>query len=136
MDVAEVLDFVRANHHAILATMRSDDGVQMSPIAATVDAENKIVISTREPSIKVQNLRRSPFAWLFLFEDKFFGGWHQAEGPIEIVSLPDAMNGLIEYYRSISGEHPDWDEYRSAMTEQRRVLLRMTVKRVGPTKAG
>jgi PPOX class probable F420-dependent enzyme len=116
--------------------MRSDGGVQMSPIAATVDAENKIVISTREPSIKVQNLRRAPFGWLCLLEDQFFGVWHQAEGPIEIVSLPDAMNGLIEYYRSISGEHPDWDEYRSAMTEQRCVLLRMTVERVGPTKAG
>ena len=136
MDTEQLIDFVRQNHRAVLATSRSDGGVQMSPVAAGADAEGRVVVSSRETAMKVLNLRKRPKAWLCVFEDGFYGKWFQAEGPVEIVSLPEAMDGLMDYYRSISGEHPDWDEYRNAMNQERRVLVRMTVERVGPTKSG
>ena len=81
-------------------------------------------------------MRRTPYASLCVFTDRFFGGWVQVEGEIEVVSLPDAMEGLVEYYRRISGEHPDWDDYRATMVKDRRVLLRMTVRRAGPNRSG
>ena len=77
--------------------------------------------------MKVLNLRLRPQAWLCVFEDGFYGKWVQVEGPAEIISLPDAMDGLVDYYRSVSGEHPDWDDYRRAMTEERRVMVAITV---------
>jgi hypothetical protein len=86
--------------------------------------------------MKVLNLRRRPSAWLCVFEDGFYGKWIQVEGPAQIISLPEAMDGLVDYYRSVSGEHPDWDDYRRAMTEERRVLIEVTVERAGPSKAG
>ena len=136
MDTEQILDFVRENHRAVLATSRADGGIQLSPVAAGTDAEGRVVVSSRETAMKTLNLARRPRAWLCVFTDGFFGKWVQVEGSVEIVSLPDAMDGLVEYYRSVSGEHPDCDEYRRAMTDERRVLLKMTVDRVGPTKSG
>jgi PPOX class probable F420-dependent enzyme len=136
MDTEQALAFVSDHHRAVLATTRADGGVQLSPVAATTDPDGRIIVSSRETAMKTLNLRRRPRAWLCIFEDAFFGRWFQAEGPVEVVSLPGAMDGLVEYYRSVSGEHPDWDEYRKAMRDEKRVLLRMTIERVGPSKSG
>jgi len=105
-------------------------------VTVATDDSGRIVVSSRATAMKTLNLTRRPWAWMCAFEDRFFGKWFQAEGPVEIVSLPEAMDGLVDYYRSVSGEHPDWDEYRKAMREEQRVLLKMTVERVGPTKSG
>jgi PPOX class probable F420-dependent enzyme len=136
MDVASTLDFIRTNHRAVLATTRADGTTQMSPVTAGVDDEDRLVISTRETAYKVRHLRALPYAALCAFPDRFFGDWVQVEGPVEIVSLPEAMEPLVEYYRRISGEHPDWAEYRAVMERDRRVLLRLTVERAGPTVHG
>jgi PPOX class probable F420-dependent enzyme len=136
MDRDAALEFIRHNHHAVLGTTRSDGGVQMSPVAAGVDQDGFVVVSTRETAVKTKNLRRRPHATIAVLNDRFYGDWVQVEGPVEIVSLPAAMDGLVDYYRSLSGEHPDWDEYRAAMESERRVLLRLTVERAGPNVSG
>ena len=130
------LAFIRANGQAVLATRRRDGGVQLSPVLAGVDAEERVVISTREGAMKTLNLRRDPRAQLCAISGRFFGEWHQVEGTVEILSLPEAMEPLVDYYRRVSGEHPDWDDYRTAMVRERRVLLRLTVTRSGPTRSG
>jgi len=130
------LDFIRDNHRAVLATTRADGGTQLSLVAAGVDDQGQVVVSTRETAMKVKNLRRHPRASLLVFTDAFYGEWVQVEGATEVVSLPEAMDGLVEYYRRLSGEHPDWAEYRAAMVSDKRVLLRITVERAGPDKAG
>lgn len=86
--------------------------------------------------MKTKNLRERPQASLLVFTDAFYGDWVQVDGSVEVVSLPEAMDGLIAYYRQVSGEHPNWDEYRAAMEHERRVLLRITVESAGPDKAG
>ena len=108
----------------------------MSPIAAALDDDGRVVISSRETAIKVKNLRRRPHASLCLLNDEFYGTWAQVEGPAEIISLPDAMDGLVDYFRRVGGEHPDWDEYREAMIREQRCLIRITMDRVGPNVAG
>ena len=136
MDIPQAVDFLRAHHRAVLATTRSDGSPQLSPVTVGVDADGLLTISTRETAVKTRNLRRNPRAYLCAFTDRFFGDWVQVSGTVDIVSLPEAMDGLVEYYRSISGEHPDWDEYRQAMTDQRRVLVRITPTAAGPNISG
>ena len=132
----EARAFVASNHRAVLVTRKSGGGLQTSPVTVGVDGDGKVVLSTREPAYKTRNLRRDPRAALCVFNDGFFGTWLQIDGTAEIVSLPEAMEPLVDYYRRISGEHPDWDEYRQAMRDQQRVLIRVTIDRAGPTHWG
>ena len=136
MDIAEAARWLRENNRAVLATLRADGTPQMSPVLVTVDDMDTAVVSTREPAFKVRNLRRDPRAWLCGLPEGFFGEWIQVEGVAQIIELPEAMDGLIESYRRLAGEHPDWDEYRRAMREEQRVLLRITLTRAGPDRAG
>jgi PPOX class probable F420-dependent enzyme len=136
MDLDEALAVVREQHHAVLATVRADGTPQMSPVAAGVDGDGRIVVSTRETAYKVRNLRRDPRAWLCVLPDAFYGRWIQVSGDVEIVSLPEAMEPLVEYYRDVAGEHPDWDAYRAAMESERRCLLRITPRAAGPDRSG
>ena len=136
MDPEAAYTFIRANHHGVLATVRRDQRPQLSPIACGIDAEGFVVISSRETAIKVKNLRRDPHASLCVLNDGFFGEWIQVEGTAEIVSLPEAMDGLVDYYRTVVGEHPDWDDYRAAMERDRRVLIRIAIERAGPNQSG
>ena len=134
--VEEALRFVSDNHRAVLITQKADGSVQSSPVTAGIDDDDKIVISSRETAYKVRNLRRRPTATLCAFTDRFFGPWLQIDGSVDILALPDAMEPLVDYYRRISGEHPDWDEYRSVMEQEQRVLIRLSIDSVGPTKSG
>jgi PPOX class probable F420-dependent enzyme len=132
----QAIPFIRTNHRAVLATRRRDGGVQLSPVVAAVDAQDRVVISTREGAMKTRNLRRDPHAWLCVMSDRFFGEWHGVEGTVAVLSLPEAMEPLVDYYRRVAGEHPDWDDYRRAMEREHRVLLRLRVERSGPTRVG
>jgi PPOX class probable F420-dependent enzyme len=136
VDVGEAIEFVRSHPRAVLVTRRRDGRAQTSPITVAVDDDGVLVISSRETAMKVKNLERDPVATLCVLSDGFFGPWIQVEGPVGIVRLPEAMDGLIDYYRRLSGEHPDWDDYRAAMERDRRVLLRLTVTTAGPDRAG
>jgi len=128
--------FLRDNHRAVLVTRRADGGVQTSPITVGVDDDGFAVISSRETAFKVRNLRRDPIATLCVFTNNFFGQWMQIDGVGQFVSLPEAMEGLVDYYRRISGEHPNWNDYRRAMQEDKRLLIRVSIDKVGPTRAG
>jgi PPOX class probable F420-dependent enzyme len=120
----------------VLATIRNDGSPQLSPVLVAVDDEGRALVSTRETAMKVRNLRRDPRLWLCVLPDGFFGRWVQLEGRAEIVSLPDAMDGLVDYYRRTAGEHDDWDDYRAAMQREKRVLVRVTLTRAGPDRSG
>lgn len=135
MDLDRARDFVRSHHHAVLAT-RSPRGVQQSPVLVGVDAEGRITISSRETAYKTRNLRADPWAQVCVIRDGFFGQWVYVEGEAAVVSLPEAMEPLVEYYRGISGEADDWDEYRAGMERERRVIIRIEPRRAGPDRAG
>ena len=136
MEIDEAVEYVRRNHHAVLATLKQDGSPQLSPVTAGVDGDGRVIISTRQTAYKVRHVRRNPRVWLCVFPDGFYGRWVQLEGTADIVELPEAMDGLIGYYRDISGEHPDWDDYRAAMERDQRLLLRIAVTKAGPTVSG
>ena len=132
----EARDFLREHHSAVLSTFRSDGRPQLSPVTVGIDGEGRVIVSTVEATAKYRNLRRDPRISACAFSPRFFGPWVSVEGTAEVVERPEAVELLVDYYRRISGEHPDWDEYRAAMERERRVILRMTVERAGPTVTG
>jgi PPOX class probable F420-dependent enzyme len=136
MDLDAARQFLATHHCAILATRRRDGRPQMSPITVGVDAAGRAIISSRETAYKTRHLRRDPRASLCVFLDEFYGPWVQIDGTAEVIALPEAMELLIDYYRRIAGEHPDWDDYRRAMERERRVLLRISIDHAGPDRKG
>ncbi len=136
MEIAQAIERLETLHRAVLCTQRQDGSPQMSPVVCAVDEDNYLVVSTRETAMKTKHLRRDPRVALCVFSDGFFGPWLQVEGTAEIVPLPEAMEGLVAYYRKLSGEHSNWDEYRQAMISERRVLVRITIERAGPDIQG
>ncbi|HEV3382731.1 MAG TPA: PPOX class F420-dependent oxidoreductase [Trebonia sp.] len=136
MEIQKALDYVRTHHKTVVATLKKDGTPALSPVTAAVDDSGRVVISTRQTAYKVAHVRRDPRVWLCVLPDEFFGQWIQIEGRAEIVGLPEAMDSLVDYYRKVSGEHPDWDDYRAAMTSEQRCLLRITVAKAGPDVQG
>lgn len=134
MEAQEAVTFVQDNHRAVLATRRASGAPQLSPIVAGVDGEGRVIISSGETTAKVKNLQRDPACSLCVISDRFFGPWMQLDGMAEIVRLPEAMEPLVDYYRRVAGEHPDWDDYRAAMERERRVLIRLTIQRAGAVR--
>ncbi len=136
MDLDEARAVLAQQHHAVLATTRADGTPQLSPVTVGVDEAGRAIISSRQTAYKVRNLRRNPAAYLCVLPDTFYGRWIQVAGDATIVDLPEAMEPLVDYYRRIAGEHPDWDDYRAAMERERRVLIRIEMAAAGPDRAG
>lgn len=136
MDLDQARSFLRQHHHSILATFRSDERPQLSPVVHAVGEDGSVLISSRETAYKVRNLRRDGRVSLCAVSDTFFGEWVQADGVAEIVSLPAAMDLLVFYYRQVAGDHPDWDDYRAAMERDRRVVIKIALDRAGPDRSG
>ncbi|MFE9440705.1 PPOX class F420-dependent oxidoreductase [Streptomyces sp. NPDC006602] len=132
----ELLDFVRPRHHAILLTRRSDGTPQGSPLTCGVDDSGRIVVSTYPERAKTRNAKRDPRVSLIVLSDDWDGPWVQIDGTAEVLDTPDSIEPLVEYYRNIAGEHPDWDEYRAAMVKQGKSIIRVTPERWGPVATG
>jgi len=132
----ELLAFVRPRHKATLVTRRADGSLQMSPVTCGVDEDGRVVVSTYPQRAKAVNLRRDPRVSLVVHSDDWDGPYVQVDGTAEVLDMPEAVEPLVEYFRCISGEHPDWDEYRDAMRRQDKSLIRVTIERWGPVAAG
>ncbi len=136
VDRAELLEFLRTRHRALLLTRRADGSAQASPVTCGVDGEGRIVVSTYPERAKVRNARRDPAVSAVVLSDDWNGPWVQVDGDAEVIDAPDSVEPLVEYFRCISGEHPDWDEYRAAMLRQGKSVLRLTPRRWGPVATG
>ncbi len=136
MDLDEARAFLRDNHRGVLATRSAGGGVQQSPVLINVDGEGRGIISSRETAYKVRNLRRDPWAQACVFTDRFFGQWLFVEGRAQVLSLPEAIDPLIDYYKRFPDENPDWDDYRARMEREKRVLIRIELERAGPDLHG
>ncbi|MFI7283834.1 PPOX class F420-dependent oxidoreductase [Micromonospora chersina] len=136
VDRDALIEFLRPRHRVVLMTTRADGRPQSSPVSCGVDAEGRLVISTYPERAKVTNIRRDPRVSACVLSDDWNGPWVQVDGTAEVLDLPEALEPLVEYFRSISGEHPDWDEYRAAMAKQGKSLIRVTIDSWGPIATG
>lgn len=132
----ELLEFVRPRHHLLLVTTRADGRPQVSPVSGGVDDEGRIVISTYPGRAKTRNAERDPRVSVCVLSDDWNGPWVQVDGTAQVLHMPEAEDALVDYYRCIAGEHPNWDEYRAAMRLQGKSLLRITPQRWGPIAMG
>ncbi|MEV0358419.1 PPOX class F420-dependent oxidoreductase [Nocardia sp. NPDC050697] len=132
----ELLEFLRPRHHALLSTVRADGRPQISPVTCGVDQDGRIVIATYPGRAKTRNLERRPQVSVLVLSDEWDDAWVQVDGTAEVLHMPEALDGLVDYYRCIAGEHPDWDEYRAAMARQDKSLIRVTIERWGPIATG
>ena len=136
VELTELLDFVRPRHRLLLATARRDGRPQISPVAGGVDPQGRIVISSYPARAKTRNAERDRQVSVLVLSDDWNGPWVQVDGDAEVLHMPEAIDGLVEYFRCISGEHPDWEEYREAMRIQDKSLIRITPTRWGPIVTG
>src|ERR1700754_809153 len=136
VSLPDLLEFIRPRHRMVLTTFRVDGTLQSSPVSAGVDDDGRIVIASYPKRAKSANIRRTPRASVTVLSDEFNGPYVQVDGEAEVIELPDAVEPLVDYFRSISGEHPDWDEYRQAMTTQGKALIRITPTRWSPVATG
>ena len=136
VDREQLLDFLRPRHHVLLGTFRRDGRVQLSPVSGGIDEQGRVVVSTYPQRAKTANARRDQRVTAVVLSDDWDGAWVQLEGTVEVLDLPEALEPLVDYYRAISGEHPDWDDYRAAMTRQGKSLLRVTIESWGPIATG
>ncbi len=138
VDLEGLLDFARERHHYVLITTRRDGRPQVSPVTGGVDPSGRLVVATYPERAKTRNLRRDPAATVLVLSDDFDGPWVQIDGTAEVLDVPapEAVEGLVEYFRCISGEHDDWDEYREAMRRQGKSLIRIAVESWGPVATG
>jgi PPOX class probable F420-dependent enzyme len=136
VDLEQARSFVRTNHRSVIATTRKDGRPALTPVAAVVDDEGRVMVSSRETAYKVHHLRRDPRVTMCVVNDGWFGDWIQIEGTATVISLPDAMELLVDYYRRAAGEHPDWDDYRATMVRDQRVIIRIDIERAGPDRHG
>jgi PPOX class probable F420-dependent enzyme len=133
---SELLDFIRPRHKMVLTTFRADGSLQSSPVSGGVDEQGRVVIASYPGRAKSVNIRRTPKASLVVLSDEFNGAYVQIDGDAEVIDLPEAVELLVDYFRVIAGEHPDWQDYRRAMVEQGKCLIRVTPRRWGPVATG
>jgi PPOX class probable F420-dependent enzyme len=137
VDLHAAKEFLKKNHHGVLATRKRDGGIQMSPVTPGLDDSGHVIISSRETAYKVMNLRRDPRAAVCVFAPSFHGeGWIQVSGSAAIISLPQALDTLVYLYRQAYGEHKHWDDFNRRMERERRVIVRITIESVGPRRRG
>lgn len=136
VSLSDLLDFVRPRHRMVLTTFRADGSLQSSPVTGGVDEQGRVVIASYPQRAKSANIRRTPKASVVVLSDEFNGAYVQIDGDAEVINVPEAVESLVDYYRAIAGEHPDWDEYRSAMLNQRKCLIRVTPCNWGPVATG
>ena len=136
VDLAGLLEFVRPRHHLLLVTTRADGRPQVSPVSGGVDDAGRIVVSTYPDRAKARNAERDPRVSVCVLSDEWDGPWVQVDGTAEVLHMPQAEDALVDYFRCIAGEHPDWDEYRAAMRLQGKSLIRITPERWGPLATG
>ena len=136
VDRDEMLAFVRPRNRVILVTVKRDCSPQTSPVTAGIDGQGRLLIASYPERAKVHNIRRNPSVSVCVLSDDFGGAWMQVDGTAEIIDLPEAVDALVDYFRSISGEHPDWAEYRQAMVDQGKCAIAVTIAGWGPIATG
>jgi PPOX class probable F420-dependent enzyme len=133
---SELLDFMRPRHKMVLTTFRADASLQTSPVTGGIDGQGRVVIASYPRRAKSVNIRRNPRASVVVLSDEFNGAYVQLDGDAEVIDVPEAVELLVDYYRVIAGEHPDWQDYRRAMLDQGKCLIRVTPRRWGPVATG
>jgi len=133
MEIVEAEEFLKHNHQGVLVARKRDGSLQMTLVSSVIDGQGRVILTARERTYKVKNIRRNPQISLLVFGDRFHGSnYIQIDGRAEIVRHPEVMDIVIDWYRQLNGEHPKWGEYREKVKAEGRIAMRVTIEKVGP----
>lgn len=133
MEIADAQEFLKQNHRGVLVARKKDGSLQMALVSPTIDADGKVIITSRDSTYKVKNIRRNPQISLLVFGEQFNGSKYiQIEGKAEIIEHPRAMDIVLDWHRQIRGEPADWEEVRKKTLAEGRIAMRVTIEKVGP----
>lgn len=137
MEIAEAKKFLRDNHHGVLVARKRDGSLQMTLVSPVIDAEGKVIITARDTTYKVKNIKRDPRVSLLVYGDQFHGSnYIQIDGKAEVLPLPQAMDIVLDWHRQIRGEPKSWDEIREKTLSEGRIAIKVTIEKVGPKNRG
>ncbi len=137
MKISDAQDFLKDNHHGVLVARKKDGSLQMTLVSPVIDADGKVIVTSRETTYKVKNIRRNPQISLLVFGGQFHGSnYIQIDGKAEIIPQPQAMDIVLDWHRQIRGEPASWDEVREKTKAERRIAMRITIEKVGPQSRG
>jgi PPOX class probable F420-dependent enzyme len=137
MEIADAQRFLQGNHRACIAVRQKDGWPQMTFVSPGIDLQGRVIITSRGTTYKIRHIRRDPRVSLLIFGEQYSGSkFVQIHGTAEIIELPEAMNTLIFWYKQVRGEHQNWDDYRKQMHDQKRVIIRVNIEKVGPQSVG
>ena len=133
MEIADAQKFIKDNHRACIAVRQKDGWPQMTLVTPGIDAEGRVILTSRGTTYKVKHIRREPKVSMLIFGEQFSGSkFVQIHGTAEVVDLPQAMDGLIDWYKTVRGEHKNWQDYKQQVADEKRVLIRINIEKVGP----
>lgn len=136
VDREGLVEFATGKHSFVLTTTRRDGRPQMSLVTGTITPEGELLISSYPQRAKTHNIKNNPNVSVLIMGGAFNAAWIQVDGTAQAIDMPDAGDGLVEYFRGISGEHSDWDEYRQAMQDQGKSIIRIDPTSWSPISTG
>jgi PPOX class probable F420-dependent enzyme len=133
MQVSEAHEFIKHNHHGVLVARKKDGSLQMTLVTPTLAADGHVIVTARDTTYKVRNIRRNPQVSLLVFGDQFHGSnYVQIDGIAEIVDHPAAMDIVLDWHRQVRGEAKNWDEVRQKTLAEGRIAIKISVEKCGP----
>jgi PPOX class probable F420-dependent enzyme len=133
MEMTEAQEFLKDNHHGVLVARKKDGSLQMTLVSPVIGRAGKVVITARDTTFKVKNIRRNPQVSLLVYGDKFNGSnYIQIDGQAEVIPHPEAMEIVLDWHRQIRGEPSNWEEVRRKTLAEGRIAILVTINKVGP----
>lgn len=133
MEITEAQEFLKDNHHGVLVARKKDGSLQMTLVSPVIGRAGKVVITARDTTFKVKNIRRNPQVSLLVYGDKFNGSnYIQIDGQAEVIPHPEAMEIVLDWHRQIRGEPSNWEEVRRKTLAEGRIAILVTINKVGP----
>jgi PPOX class probable F420-dependent enzyme len=133
MEISDAQTFLRDNHHGVLVARKKDGSLQMTLVSPVIDADGKVIITARDSTYKVKNIKRDPRISLLVYGDKFNGSnYIQIDGKAEVIEHPGAMDIVLDWHRQIRGLPDNWADIRKKTLSEGRIAIRVTIERAGP----
>jgi PPOX class probable F420-dependent enzyme len=137
MDIADAQEFLKNHHRGVLVARKRDGSLQMTMVSPVIDTDGKVIITSRETTYKIKNIKRNPQISLLVFGEQFHGSnFIQIDGRAEIIPQPQAMDIVLDWHRQIRGEPENWDDVREKTKAEGRIAMRVTIEKVGPQNRG
>jgi PPOX class probable F420-dependent enzyme len=137
MNISDAQIFLKDKHHGVLVARKKDGSLQMTLVSPVIDTVGNVIITARDSTYKVKNIRRDPRVSLVVYGERFNGSdYIQIDGKAEVIDHPAAMDIVLDWHRQIRGVPENWDDIRKKTLAEGRTAIRVAIEKVGPQNRG